>query len=96
MPTKNRNLGTSSQSHELALLLIDVINPLDFPEADQLLRFLPAMTRRIRRLKQRAKKAGVPVVYLNDNFGRWHSDFRSQVQYCLSDESLGCEMIILF
>ena len=51
------------------------------------------MTRKIRRLKQRAKKAEVPVVYLNDNFGRWHSDFRSQVQYCLSDESLGREMV---
>ena len=93
MPTKNGNLGTSSQGRGLALLLIDVINPLDFPEADQLLGFIPAMTRKIRRLKQRAKKASVPVIYLNDNFGRWHSDFRSQVQYCVSDESLGREMV---
>src|SRR5678809_1406639 len=93
MPTKNGNRRTASQSCGLALLLIDVINPLDFPEADQLLGFIPAMTRKIRRLKQRAKKAEVPVVYLNDNFGRWHSDFRSQVQYCLSDESLGREMV---
>jgi len=93
MPTKNENLGTCSQSHEFALLLIDVINPLDFPEADQLLRYVPTMTRKIRRLKQRAKKAGVPVVYLNDNFGRWHSDFQRQVQYCLSDELPGCDMV---
>jgi nicotinamidase-related amidase len=90
---ENGNHGASSQSLGSALLLIDVINPLDFPEADQLLRFVPAMTRKIRQLKQRAKKSGVPVVYLNDNFGRWHSDFRGQVQYCLSDDSLGCEMV---
>lgn len=37
-----------------ALLLVDVINPLDFPEAGQLLRYLPAMTRRIRRSQGRA------------------------------------------
>ncbi len=70
--------GSSSNSGESALLLIDLINPLDFPEAAQLARYLPAMTRAIRRLKQRAQKAGVPVIYVNDNFGRWRSDFRSQ------------------
>jgi len=90
---ENGNPRASSQSRGSALLLIDVVNPLNFPEADQLLRFVPAMTRKIRRLKQRAKKSGVPVIYLNDNFGRWHSDFRGQVQYCLSDDSLGYEMV---
>src|SRR5437867_13298602 len=40
------------------------------------------MARRRLRLKRRAKKAGVPVVYVNDNFGRWKSDFRRTVEHC--------------
>ena len=33
------------------------------------------MADRIAALKRRAKEAGVPVVYVNDNFGRWQSNF---------------------
>ena len=44
---------------------MDVINNLDFPEANQLLRYLPAMARKVSALKERAKKAGIPVVYVN-------------------------------
>src|SRR5205814_8457385 len=40
------------------------------------------MARSLLRLKRRAKKAGVPVVYVNDNFGRWKSDFRRTVEHC--------------
>ena len=66
----------------LALLIVDVINDLDFPEAKQLLRFVPAMSRKLRKLKERAKAAGVPVIYVNDNFGRWRSDVRRLVEHC--------------
>jgi nicotinamidase-related amidase len=78
---------------ETALLLVDVINPLDFPEADQILRHAPAMARRLRRLKARARKAGVPAIYVNDNFGRWRSDFRKQVELCLAPDSAGREIV---
>jgi nicotinamidase-related amidase len=95
MPTKNEDLhGAVPDKCEVALLLVDVINPLDFPEAGQLLRYIPAMTQKIRRLKQRAQKAGVPIIYVNDNFGRWRSDFRSQVEYCLTKEQRGCGMVM--
>jgi len=40
------------------------------------------MARNLARLKDRAKKAGVPVVYVNDNFGRWRSDLQSLVDHC--------------
>jgi nicotinamidase-related amidase len=62
--------------------LIDVINDFDFPEADQLLKHARPMARTLLRLKRRAQKAGVPVIYVNDNFGRWKSDFRCTVDYC--------------
>ena len=96
MPSRNPDLhGSAPDKSEVALLLIDVINDLDFPEANQLLRYARAMARKILRLKQRAKKAGVPVVYVNDNFGRWRSDFRRQVLHCLRQNSRGRDIVSL-
>jgi nicotinamidase-related amidase len=96
MPAKNRDLhGSAPDKSEVALLLIDVINDLDFPEANQLLRYARPMARKLLRLKQRAKKAGVPVIYVNDNFGRWQSDFRRQVKHCLRESSRGHEIVSL-
>jgi nicotinamidase-related amidase len=83
MPKKNIDLhGSAHDKHKFALLLIDVINDFDFPEADQLLKYARPMSRNLLRLKRRAQKAGVPVVYVNDNFGRWKSDFRRTVEHC--------------
>jgi nicotinamidase-related amidase len=94
MPNKNEDLhGSAPDKCEVVLLLVDVINPLDFPEAKQLLRYVPAMVRNLVRLKQRAQKAGVPVIYVNDNFGRWRSDFRRQVAFCSAKGSRGREMV---
>jgi nicotinamidase-related amidase len=96
MPARNPDLhGSAPDKSEVALLLIDVINDLDFPEANQLLRYARPMAKKLSRLKQRAKEAGVPVIYVNDNFGRWRSDFRRQVQHCLRDGSRGHEIVSL-
>jgi len=82
-PEKNVDLhGSAPDKHEIALLLIDVINDFDFPGADRLLRYARPMARNLLRLKQRAYKAGVPVIYVNDNFGRWKSDFRRTLDHC--------------
>ncbi|WP_437204569.1 cysteine hydrolase family protein [Planctomicrobium sp. SH664] len=69
----------------VALLLIDVINDLEFPEGEQLLRSALPMAKRIAELKRRAVAADVPVIYCNDNFGQWRSDFQAQVDHCLHD-----------
>jgi nicotinamidase-related amidase len=83
MPEKNVDLhGSAPHKHKFALLLIDVINDFDFPEANQLLKRARPMARILLRLKRRAQKAGVPVIYVNDNFGQWKSDFRRTVDYC--------------
>jgi nicotinamidase-related amidase len=96
MPARNRDLhGSVPDKSGIALLLIDVINDLDFPEASQLLRYARRMAKKLSRLKQRAKKAGVPVIYVNDNFGRWQSDFRRQVRHCLREDSRGHEIVSL-
>ena len=92
MPRKSKR-AIAPDKCETALLLIDVINALDFPEAPQLLRYAPAMTRKLKRLKERAARAGIPAIYVNDNFGRWRSDFRAQVEFCLGAESRGREIV---
>ncbi len=93
MPDKNKSLhGNAPDKSPIALLLIDVINDFDFPEAEQLLRYAVPMARQIAALKQRAKNAKVPVIYANDNFGRWRSDFNAIVEHCLREDSQGKEV----
>ncbi|MDB6125452.1 MAG: Isochorismatase [Pedosphaera sp.] len=90
MPAKNKNLhGNVPDKSSVALLLIDVINDLEFEGNQMLLRHAGLMAARIASLKLRAKKAHVPVIYVNDNFGKWQSDFKKQVDHCLKDGVCG-------
>ena len=43
-------------------------------------------------LLQRAREAGVPVIYANDNFGRWSSNFDQVLKHCTQPASLGREI----
>ncbi len=87
--------GSAPDKAEVALLLIDVINDLDFPQSAQLLQDAIPMARRIAVLKERAKTAKIPAIYVNDNFGRWRSDFRKQVEHCLHDGVPGQPLVEL-
>jgi nicotinamidase-related amidase len=77
--------GNAPDECRVALLIIDMINAFDFDGAEAMLPRALAAARAIASLKQRARKAGVPVIYVNDNFGRWRSDFRSILMHCLRD-----------
>jgi nicotinamidase-related amidase len=81
--------GVAPERSSTVLLLVDVINDFDFPRARELLRFALPAARRIVALKKRLRALGIPAIYVNDNFGRWQSDFKKQVEKCVSDESLG-------
>jgi nicotinamidase-related amidase len=72
-----------------ALLLIDVINDMSFDGSETLVRQAEPMSVRLAELKRRAARAGVPVVYVNDNFGQWRSDFRRTVAHCTARSSPG-------
>lgn len=83
---RNEDLhGSAPDKSPVALLLIDVINDLEFPEGGQILEPAVAMAKRIAALKKRAGAAKIPVVYVNDNFGRWQSDFTKLINHCLHD-----------
>jgi nicotinamidase-related amidase len=65
-----------------ALLLVDVINPFDFAGGPAFARRAQRVARVIERLRERAERAGLPVIYVNDNLGKWRSDAASLVEFC--------------
>jgi nicotinamidase-related amidase len=77
--------GSAPDKSPVALLLIDVVNDLEFDGGEELLAQARPMAERIEALKHRARAAGVPVVYVNDNFGQWRSDFAATLRHCLED-----------
>jgi nicotinamidase-related amidase len=94
MPGPNSDLhGNAPDKSNVVLLLIDMINDLDFPEGADLLRFALPAARRIATLKQRARELNIPAIYVNDNFGRWRSDFNTQIDHCLEAGSRGRPMV---
>ena len=82
LPPKARPPTLSDECCSTALLLIDVINAFEFEGAEQLLKRAPPVARALTRLTSRARAANIPVVYVNDNFGRWRSDFHAVVRHC--------------
>jgi nicotinamidase-related amidase len=85
-PATNEDLhGSAPDKAEAALLLIDVINDLEFEGAESLLDHALLMAERIAALKKRATRAGIPAIYVNDNFGRWQSNFNKLLEHCLKD-----------
>lgn len=85
-PSKNEDLhGSAPDKAEAALLLIDVINDLEFEGAESLLESALPMAERIAELKKRARQSGIPIVYVNDNFGKWQSNFNKLLEHCLRD-----------
>jgi nicotinamidase-related amidase len=84
MPAKNNDLhGNVPDQCPVALVLIDVINDMEFEGGDALFENALPAARNLARLRSRAKDAGVPVIYVNDNFGKWRSDFRQQLGHVL-------------
>jgi nicotinamidase-related amidase len=93
VPANNEDLhGSVPENSTVALLLIDVINDMEFEGAEALVEQAVPMARRVAELKRRAKRAGIPAIYVNDNFGRWQSDFRRVVEHCLEDGVRGEEV----
>ena len=71
-----------AQDGATALLIVDMINPLDFPGGPAMLPRAVAAASRIARLKQRMKADDAPVIYANDNFTKWKMGFSEIVAIC--------------
>jgi len=66
-----------------ALVLVDTINPFDFPGGRRFARASVRVANAIAALRRRATRANVPVIYVNDNLGKWRSDADALVAWCL-------------
>ena len=93
MPSKNSDLhGNVPDQCAVALVLIDVINDMEFETGEALLKNALPAAKKLAALKRRAKQANVPVIYVNDNFGKWRSDFRQQLGHVLEEGVRGEEV----
>ncbi|TLS35016.1 cysteine hydrolase family protein [Pseudalkalibacillus caeni] len=87
----NDFIERADKGTSVALLIIDVINKLDFPEADLLKRYTQPMAENIASLKKRAKEHHIPVIYVNDNYGMWRSDLNQLIEK--TKESPGKDLV---
>ena len=46
-------------------------------------------------LKHRARDAAIPVIYVNDNFGKWQSNFSKLITHCLEENVRGRPIVEL-
>ncbi len=76
-----------------ALLIIDMINDMDFEHGLDMLIPTLAAGERILELRADADRLGVPVVYVNDNYGQWHSERSKLVAHCLRPDAPGRELV---
>ncbi|MBM7553736.1 cysteine hydrolase family protein [Thalassobacillus pellis] len=65
-----------------ALLIIDIINKMDFDGGENLLKNALPMADRLKKFKKRTKEKGIPVIYVNDNFGLWQDNAAQIVEEC--------------
>jgi nicotinamidase-related amidase len=73
----------------VALLLVDVVNAFDFEGHEAIVSAAQACAPRIATLRERCRHADIPVIYVNDNFGQWRSDFRATIEACQRQDKPG-------
>ena len=96
MTDENRDLhGNAPDDSRAALLIIDMINDLEFEDGAALEPQAIAAAERTAALRERARQAGLPIIYANDNFGRWRSDFREVVDRVMNDGVRGEPLALL-
>jgi len=69
-----------------ALIVVDMLNSYEHEDADQLVRSVERTIEPISALIARAKDEGVEIIYVNDNYGDWHSSQQELVRSALGGE----------
>jgi nicotinamidase-related amidase len=87
--------GNVPDHAQAVLLLVDVINDLQFPRNEYLVQDAPRLAETIRDFKVRCRAKGIPSIYVNDNKGRWRSDIAEVVAQAKRDSAPGREMVDL-
>ncbi len=93
-PSRNQDLhGNAPDRCRVALLIVDMINALEFPGNEELIRESSRLGRNVAGLKRRCRDAGIPAIYVNDNHGKWRSDFSAVIRHCDRDGAPGRDMV---
>jgi len=58
----------------------------------ELLKVAEKIGKSIASLKKAARKYNIPVVYVNDNFGKWKSDFHSVIESVIKENRPGIKI----
>jgi nicotinamidase-related amidase len=85
MSARDNVAANPSDTCEVALLLIDVINDFEYPGGEALFKNALPAAHRIAALKRNAQQHHIPVVYVNDNFGKWRAERSQLVRHCVDD-----------
>lgn len=84
--------GNVPDKSNVALILIDVISDFEFEDGEKLFKHAQPMAKKLAALREKAKKEGVPVIYVNDNFGKWQSDFHNLLEHACHEKVRGSQI----
>ncbi|NGP46302.1 cysteine hydrolase [Bacillaceae bacterium SIJ1] len=93
MPTNPTNIIDPKDRKNVALLMIDVINDLEFAGSETLQPQLDPFIKNLLAIRDYATINNFPVIYVNDNFGKWQSDFHQLTEQILHGQSPGQPMV---
>lgn len=74
----------SKQQPKTALLVLDMFSEFSFPEGHAVMRAASTASKPLAKLLARARKRGIPIIYVNDTRGVWESDQRDFIDRCLA------------
>lgn len=83
----------ATKADRAALLIIDMMNCFDFEGAEDLLPPALDAARAILSLREKVERLGWPVIYVNDNFGEWHSERSRLVERAMARKNPVAEML---
>ncbi|HVT90889.1 MAG TPA: isochorismatase family cysteine hydrolase [Tepidisphaeraceae bacterium] len=88
----SKRAGRSSLSLKVLSGDIDCINDLEFLSGDKVLPWAMKLSTRLAAFRGKMRRAGLPVIYVNDNFGQWRSHFGDVYQHCIRKGARGREV----
>ena len=92
MPRNADLHGNAPDKSNVALLLIDIISDFEFEDGEKLFKNALPMARKLAALREKAKAAKIPVVYVNDNFGKWQSNFNNLLEHACHEKVRGSKI----
>jgi nicotinamidase-related amidase len=84
---------TDGSRGRAAVLALDLLTDFAFPDGPAVRRALAAHAEAVRRLLSRARQAGTPVIYANDNLGEWRSDAPALIAHCTQRHLPGARLV---